>query len=180
MTQLKFISAVLFSLFSSVALAESSTRSNIPLDVSLCPAAISFSNLNFEAKAVQRHLNNDHYIVALQALNDTELNNFSINLVSTSQGQCQYQSTNSAEATAVISKRKSTTYGEDGTPGIEHWDRLMLKINIEDSEFLAFFTLSPYNNRLEIADREHRQSLSTPLTGELARVGFMRYLATYR
>jgi hypothetical protein len=168
------------AVLASSALAEPSQPSSIPVDVKLCPASITFSKLAFEAKGISRHMNNEHYVVALQALQQTELTEFSLNLVSTGNGQCRYTSTNPVAAAGLISKRSSTVYGEDGVPGQESWDRLMLRVNIEDSEFLAFFSLYPNQNRLEIYDSENRQTLSTPLTAELPRVGYMRYSVSYR
>ncbi len=162
------------SLFTGIT-AFANDRPTLAVDVHTCPETIAFTQVQFEEKGIDRLAHVDRYIFAVQAFAQAQRPTITLQLHDTQNGKCRYVSGDSTEVTALISQHIYTEYGEDGVPSREQRSRLMMKMNLEDAEFIVFFKMYTEGRVLKIDDYDNRQTVSTPIAGELPRVGFMRY-----
>ncbi len=172
-----------FSLVAALSLSAASTAlgntTALKVDVHTCPETIALSQVEFEEKGIQRLAHIDRYIDAVQTFAQAQLPTITLNLNDTQNGKCRYISGDNTQVTGLVSKHVYTEYGEDGVPSREQRDRLMMKMVLEDVEFIVFFKMYEEGRVLKIDDYDNRQTVATPIAGELPRVGYMRYQAEY-
>lgn len=149
----------------------------LSVETNLCPGVIAFSKVKWGVKSAQVHMSKPQYSSAVDALKNSTIQAFTLKLSNSDNGKCQYASDSSVKVSGVISMQNSTFYGDDGVPAEENWNRLMIRLNLDNSEFLAFFTVYKDENlqHFVIDDIESRQTLSTLVGNKLARIGVMSY-----